>query len=89
MLMAGLDFNFFDAYGLTGDNDPLDVQEASHRLNARLGVTNGQWTAMIYGKNITNEKIAAGGFDTPLLAGAHSIYLAETRIVGARVSYDF
>ena len=47
------------------------------------------WTAMIYGKNITNEKIAAGGFDTPLLAGAHSIYLAETRIVGARVSYDF
>ena len=40
--MAGLDFNFFDAYGLTGDNDPLDVQEASHRLNARLGVTNGQ-----------------------------------------------
>jgi hypothetical protein len=58
-------------------------------LNARVGVTNGQWTAMIYGKNITNEKIAAGGFDTPLLAGAHSIYLAETRIVGARVSYDF
>jgi len=88
-LFVGLDYNFFDDYIFTGDLDPLDTQEASARVNARIGITRGNFTALIYGRNLTDEKIATGGFDTPLLAGGHGIYLGETRVVGARISYDF
>ena len=88
-LFVGLDYNFFDDYLFTGDLDPLDTQEASARVNARIGITSGNFTALIYGRNLTDEKIATGGFDTPLLAGGHGIYLGETRVVGARISYDF
>ena len=89
VLFAGVDYNFFDDYGYTGDLDPLDFQEANARVNARIGITTGNLTALIYGRNITDENIAVGGFDTPLLAGAHSIYMGETRVVGARVTYKF
>ena len=88
-LYAGLDYNFFDDYITTGDLDPLDTQEATARINARIGITKGNFTALIYGRNLTDEKIATGGFDTPLLAGGHGIYLGETRVVGARITYDF
>jgi outer membrane receptor protein involved in Fe transport len=88
-LFVGLSYNFFDRYFMTGDLDPLDTQEANQQVNAQIGIRSGQWQAMIYGRNLTDEKIAIGGFDTPLLAGGHSIYLGETRIVGARLTYDF
>ena len=89
VLFAGVDYNFFDDYGYTGDLDPIDFQEGNARVNARIGITTGNLTALIYGRNITDENIAVGGFDTPLLAGAHSIYMGETRVVGARVTYKF
>jgi outer membrane receptor protein involved in Fe transport len=88
-LYAGLDYNFFDDYITTGDLDPLDTQEGTARINARIGITSGNFTALIYGRNLTDEKIATGGFDTPLLAGGHGIYLGETRVIGARLTYDF
>ncbi len=89
VMFAGVDYNFFDDYGYTGDLDPIDFQEGNARVNARIGITSGNLTALIYGRNITDENIAVGGFDTPLLAGAHSIYMGETRVVGARVTYKF
>ncbi len=85
----GLDYNFFDDYLYTGDLDPLDSQEGTARVNARIGVSNDKFTALIYGRNITDKDIATGGFDTPLLAGGHGIYLGETRVVGARLTYKF
>ena len=89
VFFAGVDYNFFDDYRYTGDLDPIDVQEGTARINARLGITTGNLTALIYGRNLTDENIASGGFDTPLLAGGHSIYMAETRVVGARLTYKF
>ena len=32
---------------------------------------------------------AFGHYDTPLLAGGHHIYQGPTRVVGARLTYDF
>ena len=89
MFFVGLDYNFFDDYIYTGDLDPIDTQEGSARVNARIGITTGNFTALVYGRNITDEHIASGGFDTPLLAGGHGIYLGETRVVGARLTYRF
>jgi len=89
LFFVGLDYNFFDDYIYTGDLDPIDTQEASARVNARIGVRNDKFTALVYGRNLTDENIATGGFDTPLLAGGHGIYLGETRVVGARLTYRF
>jgi outer membrane receptor protein involved in Fe transport len=89
VLFAGLDYNYFDDYRYTGDLDPIDVQPGTARVNARIGISKGNLTALIYGRNLSDEQIATGGFDTPLLAGGHSIYMGETRVVGARVTYKF
>jgi outer membrane receptor protein involved in Fe transport len=89
VVFAGLDYNFFDDYRYTGDLDPIDVQKGNARVNARVGIIRGGLTALIYGRNLSDENIATGGFDTPLLAGGHSIYMGETRVVGARVIYKF
>ena len=88
-MFVSLDVSFFDDYTYTGDSDPIDTQEANQRVNLRAGVRTDKWEAMVYGRNITDEKIAIGGFDVPLTSGAHAIYMGETKIVGARVSYSF
>ena len=88
-MFVSLDVSFFDDYTYTGDSDPIDTQEANQRVNLRAGVRTDKWEAMVYGRNITDEKIAIGGFDVPLTSGAHAIYMGETKIVGARVTYNF
>ena len=89
VLFAGLDYNYFDDYRLTGDLDPIDIQEANARVNARIGISKGNLTALIYGRNLSDEAIATGGFDTPLLGGGHSYYMGEFKTVGARLTYQF
>ena len=89
VVFAGLDYNFFDDYRYTGDLDPLDVQEGTARVNARIGISKGNLTALIYGRNLSDEQIATGGFDTPLLGGGHSIYTSEFKTIGARLTYKF
>ena len=44
---------------------------------------------MLYGNNLGDEVYAFGQYDTPLLAGGHHIYQGPTRVVGARLTYDF
>lgn len=83
------DINFTDSYLLAGDLDPLDNQDALQKLNLRTGFRSDNWQVMFYGKNVTDELTASGGFDTPLLSGAHNIYTSPGQIYGARVSYNF
>jgi len=83
------DINFTDSYLLTGDLDPLDRQDGFEKVNVRTGFRSDNWEVMLYGKNVTDELTASGGFDTPLLSGAHSIYTDPGEIFGARVSYSF
>jgi outer membrane receptor protein involved in Fe transport len=84
-----LDVSFFDDYTYAGDADPIDAQEASQQINIRAGVRADKWEAMVYGRNITDEIIAAGGFDVPLTSGAHAMYMAPREIWGARLTYNF
>jgi len=83
------DLNFTDDFLLTGDLDPLDRQDGFEKINLRTGFRSENWEVMFFGKNITDELTASGGFDTPLLSGAHSIYTDPGEIFGARVSYSF
>ena len=84
-----VDVNFTDEYLLTGDLDPLDRQEGFEKINVRTGIRGDSWELMLYGKNITDEETASGGFDVPLLAGTHAIYTDPGEIFGARFSYSF
>ncbi|NND83365.1 MAG: TonB-dependent receptor [Gammaproteobacteria bacterium] len=83
------DVNFTDGYLLTGDLDPLDFQDSFQKLNVRAGMRGENWEFMVFGRNITDEETAAGGFDVPLLSGGHAIYTDPGEIYGARISYSF
>ena len=88
-LLANVDLNFTDDYLLTGDLDPIDIQTGFEKINLQVGVSNENWEIMLYGRNITDELTASGGFDVPLASGAHAIYTDPSRAYGARVSYRF
>lgn len=86
--MSG-DINFTDGYLLAGDLDPIDFQDGFEKINVRLGIRSDNWEFMLYGKNITDEETASGGFDVPLLTGAHAVYTDPGAIFGGRISYSF
>jgi outer membrane receptor protein involved in Fe transport len=83
------DINFTDSFLFAGDLDPIDAQDGFEKINLRTGFRSDNWEVMLYAKNITDEETASGGFDTPLLSGAHSIYTDPGSVYGARVSYNF
>lgn len=84
-----VDINFTDGYLLSGDNDPLDSQDGFEKINVRTGIRGDNWELTLYGKNITDELTASGGFDIPLASGAHAKYVDAGEIYGARFSYNF
>ena len=88
-MFLSFDVSFFDDYTYTGDADPIDLQEGNQTINVRAGVRADKWEAMVYGRNITDEIIAAGGFDVPLTSGAHAMYMAPREVWGARLTYNF
>lgn len=89
MWFAGIDINFSDGNLLTGDQDPIDYQEAYEKVNIRAGFSSENWNLMIYGRNITDEITASGGADVPLAGGSHMRYLEPGEVWGARVSFQF
>ena len=88
-LFVSSDINFTDRFDTTGDLDPVDFQDAFEKINLRAGLRSDNWEFMIYGKNITDEETASGGFDIPLLTGSHAIYTDPGAQYGARITYNF
>ena len=86
---TSIDMNFTDGYFMTGDLDPIDFHEGFQKFNIRTGLRSENWTAMLYGKNITDEETATGAYDIPLAAGSHGQYTSEGAVWGARLSYSF
>lgn len=86
---SSIDVNFTDGYFMTGDLDPIDFHEGFEKFNIRTGLRGENWTAMLYGKNITDEETATGAYDVPLAAGTHGQYTSEGAVWGARLSYSF
>ena len=86
---AGLDVNFTDMYYMTGDLDPIDIQEGFEKINLRTGIRGDNWDVMLFGRNITDEITASGAADVPLAGGAHFSYMARGAVWGGRFSYSF
>jgi outer membrane receptor protein involved in Fe transport len=83
------DLYFTDDYFMTGDLDPIDVQEGFERLGLRAGITGDNWDIMLYGSNVNDQIFSTGAADTPLAAGTHMRYTAPGAIWGVRLGYDF
>lgn len=83
------DYYFSDDRFLSGDNDPIDSQEAFETVNIRTGLRMDNWDVMIYGRNITDEIITGGSADVPNAGGAHFKYLQSGEVWGAKLNVRF
>jgi iron complex outermembrane recepter protein len=74
---------------------PLDIQEASMKINARLGfrTPDERFTFELWGTNLSNEKTRTITFNTPLRGGAgardRSAFYDEPRMYGLTVRAKF
>jgi len=83
------DYYFSDDRFLSGDNDPIDSQEAFETVNIRTGLRMDDWDVMIYGRNITDEIVTGGAADVPNAGGAHFKYLQPGEVWGAKLNVRF
>jgi outer membrane receptor protein involved in Fe transport len=84
-----VDYNFTDDYYMTGDRDPVQIQNGYGLLNARTGLRTDNWMVMAYGRNLTDEMTSTGGYDIPLAQGSHGRYRAPGQVVGFQVAFEF
>jgi outer membrane receptor protein involved in Fe transport len=89
VMFAAADYNFTDEFKMTGDHDPLDVQESYGKVNLRFGIRAENWDFLIYGKNVTDKQTAQGAFDIPLASGSHGRYQDPGEVWGGRFTYRF
>ena len=89
VMFASADYNFTDKFKMTGDHDPIDIQEGFGKVNVRVGVRGDSWDFMFYGKNITDKVTAQGAFDIPLASGSHGRYQSPGEMWGGRFTYKF
>jgi outer membrane receptor protein involved in Fe transport len=72
-LLTGVNFLYQSETFLNLDNDPLDLQESTTQINAKIGVAgrDDDWFFTIHGRNLTNEVVYLEAADVPLLEGDH------------------
>ena len=85
----GGELNWRAEFFSNGDNDEKDKVPAYEKMNLRVGIRGDNWEFMAYGRNIFDEAALAQSFDTPVLAGTHTQFLEEGRVLGARIKYSF
>ena len=88
---ASGEVNYSDEYDTQGDLDAEDRVDDYTKVNLRLGIrgTDYDWEVMLFGRNITDEEVAAYGFDVPVLAGFHADMYDEGEVYGLRLRYRF
>jgi iron complex outermembrane recepter protein len=90
-IFVGGEANYSDDYDTQGDLDPVDRVDDYTKVNLRFGIRGAEedWEVMFFGRNITDEEVAAYGFDVPVLVGTHADMYDEGEVYGARFSYRF
>ena len=84
-LSAGLNVLYQSETFLNLDNDPLDKQDATTQINAKVGIAgrDDDWSLTIHGRNLTDEVVFLESADVPLLEGDHFNRQDLPRTVGA------
>lgn len=90
-LVVGLDYYWQSEVYFAADQDPADYQDAYYLLNGRVGFTgdDGNWSFMVFVRNITDETVLISSFDVPLFAGAHVGAVEPPRTVTANFKVQF
>ena len=86
---ASGEVNYRGEFQSAGDDDPLDLIDAYTKANLRFGLRRNNFELMLYGRNIFDEVAYQQSFDTPVLAGSHTTYVDEGRVLGARIRYSY
>lgn len=82
------DVMYTDDFDTAADADPILVQDAYTKVNARISIGDigGKWTLALLAKNITDETTSAWGNDIPL--GAFGFNNSYFQIIDAPRSYE-
>jgi iron complex outermembrane receptor protein len=75
--------------GGSGVNDDLLQQEGYGRLDARIGVSNDNWSFEVIGKNLTDEQIRLAGSAVPTSLGSAIVSRQAPRALLAQIRYNF
>ncbi len=92
-ILARLDYGWIDDHETFRDKRfhfSRNGGKAYGLLSGRLQYTasSGQWSAALYGRNLTNEYFREGGFNA-ILAGVDQGYVGRPREVGVELTMDF
>ncbi|MFT5889183.1 MAG: iron complex outermembrane receptor protein [Zhongshania sp.] len=70
-LLLGVDAIYQGKHFTDTDNDPFSRQEATTKVNARIGIKEegGRWSLVFNAKNLTRQKENALTLDQPLISG--------------------
>ncbi len=89
VLGAQVNVTYKDDFYHQPDLDPIDSEDAHHKINARLalGSSDRKWELAVTGRNLTNELTKNWSFDTPLMPGTHTSSIAPPRMVTLEATY--
>ena len=87
-LLAGVNVAYSDDYFTNGTLDPVAVQDAYTKIDARIGIggADGTWNLSLVGKNLTEEVV--NDF-TEAFLGVYRGYIQEPRTVWVQGRYRF
>ena len=88
-VFAGIDVNYRSEFQSAGDNDKYDMIPEYTKVNMRVGLSADNWEVMAYGRNVFDEAALQQSFDTPVLAGSHTLYMDEGAVFGIRGTLKF
>lgn len=84
MLRSELDYTYRDSYAFNPDNGYR--QDATHIVDARVSLEGDNWTASIFGRNLTDERYLTNYFE---FFGDDTGVAAPGRTIGAEFTVTF
>lgn len=88
-VFAGINVNYRSEFQSAGDNDKYDMIPEYTKVNMRVGLSADNWEVMAYGRNVFDEAALQQSFDTPVLAGSHTLFMDEGAVFGIRGTLKF
>ena len=86
--ILGVDFT--DDYYSALDLEPLSLQDAYAKLNARLQLASySGWSVALVGKNLTDEETSTWINDVPFFRGSMFATIDPRRSIGIQAKYEF
>ncbi|MFC2950549.1 TonB-dependent receptor [Marinicaulis aureus] len=88
---ARFELSYSSDYFRTSDLDPGNVEDDATRINARVGLYDGndRWNIAFVGRNLTNEQTLLFQNDHPAFAGGYYGYIERPRTLAIQTEISF